>query len=95
MIWVMFGDIATQIQAIITLYLYDIQCPLCGFYTVISFLAFRQTSQLLVVHFDTTVSICGDVSVKSETLSEDSERLETDGAISSFIFMLMLLSLIF
>lgn len=27
----MFGDIVSQIHTIITLYLYDIQCPLCGF----------------------------------------------------------------
>lgn len=54
-----------------------------------SFLALRQTSQLLAVHFDTTVSISGEVSVKSKTLREDAERSETDGTISSFIFMLM------
>lgn len=54
-----------------------------------SFLALRQTSQLLAVHFDTTVSVSGEVGVKSKTLREDAERSQTDGAISSFIFMLM------
>lgn len=54
-----------------------------------SFLALRQTSQLLALHFDTTVSISAEVSVKSQTLREEAERRETDGTISSFIFMLM------
>lgn len=54
-----------------------------------SFLALRQTSQLLAVHFDTTVSVSGEVSVKSKTLREGAERSQTDGTISSFIFMLM------
>lgn len=58
-------------------------------FNVASFLAFRQTSQLLVAHFDTTVSISADTSVKSKTMSEDSVRLETDGTISSFTFMLI------
>lgn len=44
--------------------------------------------------FDTTVSVSGKVSVKSKTLREDAERSETDGTISSYIFMLMHIFLI-
>lgn len=54
-----------------------------------SFLALRQTLPLLALRFDTTVSISGEVSVKSKTLRKDAERSETDGKIGSFIFMLM------